>query len=552
MTSPLPTAVEQAIHRFCEDLSTPRSLAVSLLLKYREWDQLSILKVDPRQYSTPDAYWRDASVSELLRKTEDLPTTHDRKAVALENFWKGERDCSRANARLYPLVEDFRTGNLQLGNGIDGGLMRYIARARKIVSEILGPCPDFVRGRFGPGATYGDRGLLATVPDKMSSRPTLTSKAWPWLFQWSDTAWARARAKSSLKRDLEFVRGNRFTTVPKDCTKFRGIAVEPSINVFYQLGYGSVIRDRLLGAGIDLRTGQDTHRRLAREASIKGHLATLDLRNASDSVSKRLVQLLLPRRWFEVLDDLRSHTTLVEGKVVLLEKFSSMGNGFTFELETLIFLGLCLALDPAHKAGENVFVYGDDIIIPTESAKGVMAALSFFGLTVNEEKSFIDGWFRESCGGDYFKGEDVRPHYLKESPSEPQQLVSLANGVRRLGLNQPQALYRHRALRRFWLGIVDALPSAIRHCTGPEGLGDIVLHTDEHLWRPRWRSAIRYFRCYRPARFVRIDWKYWSGEVVLAAALYGSGDERGGNFPVRGYTPRDAVLGHKVGWVPYS
>lgn len=102
LTCPLPTAVERSIHRFCEDLSTPRSLAVSMMLKYREWDQLVSLRVDPLQYQEATAYWRDASVTSLLRKTKDLPTTIDRKAVAVQNFWLGERDCFRTNRRLYP------------------------------------------------------------------------------------------------------------------------------------------------------------------------------------------------------------------------------------------------------------------------------------------------------------------------------------------------------------------------------------------------------------------------------------------------------------------
>jgi hypothetical protein len=549
MSYSLPTAVERSILRFCEDLSSPRALAVSILLRNREWDQLSSLKVIPEQYTRADEYWRDASVSSLLRKTEDLPTSFDRKAVALENFWLGERDCLRTNRRLYPYVQDILSGNFST-DGPDGALTDFIVRARKIADDILGPCPSFVRGRFGPGATYGDRGKLATVPDKMTSRPTLTLSAHPWLFQWMDTQWGNVNRRRG--KGLAFVRGNRFTTVPKDCTKDRGIAVEPSINVFYQLGYGSVLKDRLRCAGINLLEGQQIHRRVACEASKTGAFATLDLKNASDSVSRRLVQLLLPKRWFDVLNDLRSPTTLVGKQTVVLEKFSSMGNGFTFELETLIFLVICLALDPALRAGENVFVYGDDIIVPTNSANDVIAALSFFGLTTNKEKSFVNGWFRESCGGDYFNGEDVRPHFMKETPNEPQQLISLCNGVRRLGLNNPKLTYRHRALRRLWLGVQDALPTALRQCLGPEGLGDIVLHADESQWRRRWRGSIGYLRCYRPAEFIMIPYKYWTPEVVLATALYGSLDEPGGKIPVRGVAPRDNVKGYKLGWVPFS
>jgi len=542
MTFTFPTAVERAIHRICEDISTPRSHAVSQLLKHREWDQLVSLKVDPRQYENPHRYWLDASVTSILRKTEDLPTSFDRKAAALENFWIAERQCLRTNQRLYPIVQDLHSG-VSRRHPI-GPLDEFIVNARKIAASILGPCPDFVKGRFGPGATYGDKGMLTTVPDKMTSRPTLSSDAWPFLFQWSSTLWA----KTSLeKRGVpEFVRGNRFTTVPKDCTKNRGIAVEPSINVFYQLGYGRVIRDRLLSFGIDLKNGQSIHRRVAREASIDGHFATLDLKNASDTVSRRLVELILPKGWFEVLSMLRSPTTEVEGKTLVLEKFSSMGNGFTFELETLIFLVICLACNPAHEAGYNVFVYGDDIIVPTESSRVVIAALEFFGLTINLEKSFTSGKFRESCGGDYFDGVDVRPFFLKETPCEPQQLISLANGLRRMGHDGLSRLARYRYLHRAWLCILDALPTRTRDCRGPEALGDLVVHDEKERWKRRWRSGIRYIGVYRPALFRRIGWEHWHPDVVLATAVYGTGDG------LEGISPRDNVLGYKHGWVPYS
>jgi hypothetical protein len=183
----------------------------------------------------------------------------------------------------------------------------FFERARKNIASILGPCPDLVSGRFGPGATFGDRGQMTTVPDKMSNEPTFTTDAWPFLVPWSGTMWASACV--DIGKVPRSVPGNRFMTVPKDATKFRGIAVEPSINVFYQLAYGKVIRGRLSRRGVDLDEGQDIHRRLACDASRRGHLATLDLRNASDTISRNLVKLLLPHTWYSVLDSLRSKKT---------------------------------------------------------------------------------------------------------------------------------------------------------------------------------------------------------------------------------------------------
>lgn len=543
----IPHNVFAAVSTLCADLATPISLSVAILARYGEWDQIASKKVDPSHYLTADRYWRDAVAVSVLRKTEDLPTTFDRKARAVGQFHECERQCAMSNERLSPFL--FNAHALE-----DDGIMDFVSVVRKWISVILGRPPTNVRGRFGPGSTYGDRGKLCTVPDKMSSRPTLTASAMGFLFPWTETKWASACAESRCAP--EFVPGNRFTTVPKDASKFRGIAIEPSINLFYQLGLGRAVRRKLLQSGIDLKNGQDIHRQVAREASIRGHMSTLDLSNASDTVCKNLVKLLLPSNWFDFFDALRSPTTLVEGKVMRLEKFSSMGNGFTFELETLIYLGICAAsLESCGlpvQIGTNVLVYGDDIIVPTECSRVVISALRFFGMTINEGKSFVSGPFRESCGGDFFEGIDVRPYFLKEFPNEPQQFIAMANGLRSLA--NPSRFYanRSRLTRRAWFSVLDAIPSDIRRCRGPQDLGDLVIHDEQDRWQVRWRHSIRYIRCYRPARFTRVGWEHFKPDVVLATALYGVGDERGGNYPVRGVDTRDNVTGYKLGWVPRS
>jgi hypothetical protein len=535
--------VTDMVLALCNDLATPVSLSVSKLIEYGEWDQLALKRVDPNHYLDADSYWRDATAVSVLRKYEALPTTFDRKAKAIEGFFACEAQCYVANERLSPFLYGAHASE-------EEGVMSFILTARKYIRSILGKPPTHVEGRFGPGATYGDKGKLTTVPDKMSSRPTLTSSAMGFLFPWAETKWASACAESG--RAPLFVPGNRFTSVPKDATKFRGIAIEPSLNLFYQLGLGRAIRRRLKRSGIDLTDGQDIHRRVACEASKEGHMSTLDLSNASDTVCRNLVKLLLPSEWYALLDDLRSPTTLVDGKRVRLEKFSSMGNGYTFELETLVFLAIsCAAMEscsiPVY-IGTNVFVYGDDIIVPTECSDVVISALRFFGMTPNEEKSFTTGPFRESCGGDYFNGEDVRPYFLKDEPHEPQHYIAMANGLRRLGNPDVFGSSRFILIRRAWFRILDAIPSSIRRLRGPQALGDLCIHDDEERWSQtvRWRSCIRYVRVYRPARFMRVGWEHFRPSVVLATALYGTGDG------ILGITPRDAVLGYKQGWVPFS
>lgn len=552
----LPGELVRSVLKFLEDNPTPRSLMVAILIRENEWDQLAGLSVDPKHYLSCDAkkFASDYQCTSILKKYEGLPTSIDRKAAAVENFWVSERECFRTNERLSPYLFS------PLRDWEDTVVGRVLLLARKKIASVLGTYPesyisDFAR--HGPGATFGDRGQFTTVPDKMTSSPTLTGTAIPWLFPWIETAWARACAAPPLagagayRREPCFVAGNRFTTVPKDATKDRGIAVEPSINVFYQLALGRVIRSRLKSrAGLDIQRAQEVHRRVACEASIRGHLSTIDLSNASDTVCKNLVKLLLPARWYEALASLRSPKTLIEGRWQLLEKFSSMGNGYTFELETLIFWALASSAvemqDVLPVTWENVFAYGDDIIVPSDCTEGVIAVLRFFGFTPNERKTFSSGPFRESCGGDYFNGWDVRPYFQKESLSEPQHYIAMANGLRRVALSEPRDLGRFHRYQRAWFGIIDALPSSVKRCRGPERLGDLVIHDEQPRWEVRWRNCIRYVRVWRPARWNRVGWDHFHPDVVLASALLAAGDGE------LGVTPRDAVAGYKLGWVPSS
>lgn len=551
--------VDEVVPTLCADVATPRALTVSLLIQYGEWDQLASLQVDPMHYKTAHDYWLDASVTSFLRKWQPLPTSFDRKAVAVENFWRSEQQCCRTNIRLAPLLENC------LDDSRDEAVWRVIRQIRKEVSSILGPAPetvygsdhpwadreiDILDGRHGPGATYGDKGQLTTVADKMSSRPTITAGALGWLFNWSETKWATSVASNITGSTINFVRGNRFTTVPKDCAKDRGIAVEPSINVFYQLALGRVLKARLKRAGLNLPLAKEKHMQVACEASSRGNYATIDLSNASDTVARSLVKLLLPPEWYSLMESLRSPTTVINGQVVYLEKFSSMGNGYTFELETLLFAAISKIATrecglPA-KLGSDVYVFGDDIIVPTDAAQSVIAVLRFLGFTPNVQKTFLSGPFRESCGGDFFLGVDVRPYFQKDELSEPQHYIALANGIRRMA--KANAPARWPVSRRSWFRVLDALPSRIRRLRGPEALGDICIHDDPDRWNTRIGNSIRYVRVYKPDPRTQkwVSWSHFKPDVVLAAALYGSGDGR------LGLLPRDAVTSYHEDWVPYS
>jgi hypothetical protein len=208
------------------------------------------------------------------------------------------------------------------------------------------------------------------------------------------------------------------TLVPKRWNQRRLICPNTAIGGLYSNGLGRVLEGRLRKAGYDIKNLQDVHRILARKASKFGQLATIDQSNASDNISVALCKRLLPFRWFDVLNNGRLN--LIQfgaGEPVHMETMSTMGIGFTFPLQTLIFLSLahgCLNLftEQGNSVTDGtISCFGDDLIVPKELKDLVTTTFSELGLIINQSKSFWIGPFRESCGGDYYQGTDVRPAF---------------------------------------------------------------------------------------------------------------------------------------------
>ncbi len=199
-----------------------------------------------------------------------------------------------------------------------------------------------------------------------------------------------------------------------------------------QRSVGNWIRKRLRKFGVNLND-QTENQRLAKVGSISGTCATIDLASASDTISDRVVWDLLPHQWYVVLDSLRSKRgTLPSGELIRWEKFSSMGNGFTFELESLLFWAISRAVVMANNDDISLLsIYGDDIIVPTGSAANLITVLTDFGFSTNVDKSFVSGPFRESCGRHYHNGIDVTPFYIRKPINSVPRVIWLLNSLRK-------------------------------------------------------------------------------------------------------------------------
>lgn len=144
-----------------------------------------------------------------------------------------------------------------------------------------------------------------------------------------------------------------------------------------------------------------------------------------------------------------------------------MGNGYTFELESLIFLSLTrAACDVFGVNSSDVSVYGDDIICPSDVVPLLIQVLNLVGFEVNHSKSFVAGPFRESCGKDWFLGELVRPLFIKKSVSN-RALMGWCNHIFRLnpGLSDPR-------WKLLYDGLKDLVPLPFWRLDGPDGYGD--------------------------------------------------------------------------------
>lgn len=416
----------------CKGLNTPRALAAWILFRNQEYLQLVSLEVRAIDYNDSESFRRDYLVTEFLSKAKFLDLGVSRKETALRSFKESESRCLETNRRLRRFAES-PIGHLR-ENAIMSMATRKIGAVLGNVSSI-----DWARCMWGPGNTFSLKGSVSLGDKLLEERISITPSALRYFSPifGSDILWAQARGIeasapfSPLSCEFDVVRGCRVTVVPKNAKTDRTIAIEPTGNIFLQKAIGSHIRHRLKKVGINLND-QTTNQRLARWGSKYGHLATLDLRQASDSVSRLLVWDLLPLEWASLLNDLRSSWYFMDGRWSYAEKFSSMGNGFTFELESLIFWALTSSV--AEYLGQNathVSVYGDDIICPTECAPLLIEVLDFVGFETNQKKTFVTTPFRESCGAHYFKGFDVTPVYQKELPDRREEVYRLANRLRR-------------------------------------------------------------------------------------------------------------------------
>lgn len=279
------------------------------------------------------------------------------------------------------------------------------------------------RLRPGPGSSQGTKHTDFVGKVFNSKLTTYDKRLWEYYRDSIGGNWQLAeKSRESQFGTVEVVEAARMTFAKKNSDISRAINTEASLDMMFQLGLGSQIEDCIEDwFNINLSTQPTIHRFLARLGSLYGSHATIDLKSASDLIAYSFVKWFMPPRLFQSLSSVRAKCiTLPSGEVLKLSMFSTMGNGYTFPLQTLIFSCIVeaayleLGLPTCNSEMVPAFtVFGDDIICVKHAYDKVISLLEWCGFTVNKTKSFNSGGFRESCGSDFYRGRDVRGVYCK-------------------------------------------------------------------------------------------------------------------------------------------
>jgi hypothetical protein len=307
---------------------------------------------------------------EALFKKCDIFSDEKCSSVAFAAFLESEEICRTTNERL----DDFYSPNTDIW------IREVIEKMQLIIAFTLGSRKQFTDEL--PRLVKVTNGATATHPRAKSGGFARLRR----------TMYATPRSHPYLKALSKFwgysinfrsIHHNRVELVPKNWKTHRSIACEPEGNSALQLAFDSFCKRQLkIRLNTDL-SDQSRNQRKALESSVHGKLCTVDLKAASDRLALNVIHLLFDREWVDFFLATRSpRWKFGDAPSMAYHKLSSMGNGYTFTVETLVFAAACKAL------GSHEFsVYGDDIIIEVELYERLMALLAYLGFEINREKT---------------------------------------------------------------------------------------------------------------------------------------------------------------------
>lgn len=502
------------------------------------------------EQSSPEALMHFRQLVYLLYKLE-IPSTETQNRNTIKSFIEVDRELD-----LYDQACEFDP---------------LIPKAREIISRVLGRVdPRDIKPRHGPGAvSTGEK-----THEKHRFRCIYESieKVYPF----TDYFFFSLLAVCDNIQEIQSMHTEKTGTakvvlVPKDSRGPRLISCEPLEVQWIQQGLSTVIVDAIshhrLTSGYVNFDDQTVNQYMALWGSRDGEWVTLDMKEASDRVSMKLVSSLfsLHPDLLSAMEACRSgYTRLPDGYAIMLRKFAPMGSSLCFPVEALVFYALALsALQmhyrvPLRKLRGSVYIFGDDIIMRREDYSVVLHAFPRFGLKFNTKKCCTAGFFRESCGVDAYKGIVVTPTRLRtvwcghrKTPGVLESYVALRNALIGRGYTRAAQYVFHKLSTVFGL-----IPFTDKHditingaivtlAGGPAYYADHgPVHQANSVLKRRFnkslfRSEVYSYYTQPKLRFNKMD--DWSEVLRRFSSDYGSG---GGVYAL----PRSNCL--KRGWIP--
>jgi len=375
----------------------------------------------------------------------DIPSSLDRSESAIVEFLEDNERCRAFNESNFP-------------HNLDNFCQTVLGEAKLLLADALDSNTGSVLNleaiahglRTGPGSSSGISqeasmyGRLCDGPMTFSS-PDVASVYKACILTSRLTTVTEAIRLQLKGEEDSFNTFATFLSVPKTNLKNRGICTQPSGNMALQLSTHNVLAGSLRSHfGIDLESQQESNRTLAYIGSFgrksmknaSWEFCTVDLSRASN-FPWLLIMHIFPENWVEWLDLIRSHTMLVSDRPIVKSMCSSMGNGFTFALMTILLSSIIKVLyslanlpeydtHPIFGRQKTWAVYGDDIIVDKSVLFALKKVLSAFGFLYNDKKSCTEGFFRESCGADYYMGYSTRPVFVETLQTQA-DIYSLLN-----------------------------------------------------------------------------------------------------------------------------
>jgi hypothetical protein len=316
-----------------------------------------------------------------------------------------------------------------------------------------------------------------------------------------------------LSRSLYSGCSSRLAIVPKDFRGHRLICIEPKEFMWAQQGLMRILFDMVHSSPLTRRSINFLNQKKSFDLSKNRKFSTIDLKDASDRVSKTLCRLLLPEKVFALLTRYRSRGVNLPGEPEPFhpETMFTMGNALCFPMETIVFWALTVTAsirqlietrkipdtalisvlvqrlysDPYLKRRVRNRVFGDDIICRREYFDSTTDILERAGLVVNTAKSCHDTLVRESCGSWWYHDYDVRiVRFSHHRCQSTRAWLGFAENCKALYCNG-----FHRAAQ----AVVDLMANWHRVPTSHLGLPDRIDYGDLYRWNSQFQRVEVYY-----------------------------------------------------------